>query len=143
MLRIIQPPVSTANKLTTSGSVILVLCWMRHLFRTKQKNGENETKLHISPFLIDNLLKNCSYESWNLDWPLILLITSQHVDSKYNWSVKISTVTAIIHLKGLLIRKVLAARPICKKVRKISSVFIHFYPNHFKIFVQSYFSILG
>jgi hypothetical protein len=43
------------------------------------------------------------------------------VDSKYNWSVKISTVTAIIHLKGLLIRKALAlaARPICKKIRII------------------------
>jgi hypothetical protein len=68
------------------------------------------------------------------------------VDSKYNWSVKISTVTAIIYLKGLLIRMALAlaARPICKKIRIIlSSVFIHFYPNHFKIFVQSYFSILG
>lgn len=33
-------------------------------------------------------------------------ILSQHVDSNYKWSVKISTFIATIYLKGLLLRKV-------------------------------------
>ena len=35
----------------------------------------------------------------------ILTIFSQHVDSNYKWSIKISTFIATIYLKGLLIRK--------------------------------------
>jgi len=33
----------------------------------------------------------------------------QHLDLKYKWSVKISTLIATIYLKGLLIRKVIVA----------------------------------
>ena len=39
----------------------------------------------------------------------ILTTFSQHVDSNYKWSIKISTFIATIYLKGLLIRKQLVA----------------------------------
>jgi hypothetical protein len=38
-----------------------------------------------------------------------ILHVDEHVDSKYKWSVNISTSMATIYLNGLLIRKILVA----------------------------------
>ena len=61
----------------------------------------------MSPFVRrGDIMTTCIYKQHifaNYVW------ISQHVDSKYKWSVNISTFIATIYLNGLLIRKRLAA----------------------------------